>query len=66
MVTGESHYVWGVRHRLKVIERPGRAHVEVDGDRLLLYVPEGTDSEPRAKLLAGLAPRAAATRGPCR
>src|SRR5438046_2655300 len=24
MVTGESHYVWGVRHRLKVIERPGR------------------------------------------
>ena len=27
MVTGESHYVWGVRHRLKVIERPGRAHV---------------------------------------
>ncbi len=45
MVTGESHYVWGVRHRLKVIERPGRAHVEIDGDRLLLYVPEGTDSE---------------------
>ena len=27
MVTGESHYVWGVRHRLKVIERPGRAHM---------------------------------------
>src|SRR5215212_618492 len=21
MVTGESHYVWGLRHRLKVIER---------------------------------------------
>jgi len=32
MVTGESHYVWGSRLRLKVIERPGRAHVEVDGD----------------------------------
>ena len=51
MVTGESHYVWGVRHRLRVIERPGRAHVEVDGDRLLLYVPEGTDAETRAKVL---------------
>src|SRR5215207_229393 len=39
MVTGESHYVWGMRHRLKVIERPGRGHVEIDGQRLLLYVP---------------------------
>lgn len=51
MVTGESHYVWGERHRLKVIERPGRAHVEVDGDRLLLYVPPDTDTEMRLKLL---------------
>jgi predicted metal-dependent hydrolase len=51
MVTGESHYVWGARHRLKVIERPGRAHVEVDDDRLLMYVPEGTDTDARVKLL---------------
>lgn len=51
MVTGESHYVWGTRHRLKVIQRPGRAHVEVDGDRLLMYVPEGTDTDARVKLL---------------
>jgi predicted metal-dependent hydrolase len=51
MVTGESHYVWGIRHRLKVIERPGRAHVEVDGQRLLLYVPEDTDTDTRLKLL---------------
>jgi predicted metal-dependent hydrolase len=51
MVTGESHYVWGERHRLKVIERPGRAHVEVDGDRLLLYVPADTDTETRLKLM---------------
>jgi predicted metal-dependent hydrolase len=50
MVTGESHYVWGIRHRLKVIERPGRAHVEM-GQRLLLYVPEGTDTDTRLKLL---------------
>jgi predicted metal-dependent hydrolase len=51
MTTGESHYVWGVRHRLKVVERPGRPHVEVDGDRLLMYVPAGFDSEARLKLL---------------
>jgi predicted metal-dependent hydrolase len=51
MVTGESHYVWGTRTRLKIIERPGRAHVEVDGDRLLMYVPAGTDTDLRAKLL---------------
>lgn len=38
MVTGESHYVWGVRRRMKVVERPGRAHFELDGERLLLYV----------------------------
>ncbi len=51
MVTGESHYVWGSRYRLKVIERHGRAHVELDRDRLLLYVPEGTDAEHRHVLL---------------
>src|SRR6476660_4693312 len=30
MVTGESHFVWGVRHRLRVIERLGRPQVEID------------------------------------
>jgi predicted metal-dependent hydrolase len=48
MVTGESHYVWGSRLRLRVIERPGRAHVEVDRDRLL---PEGSDQEARTDAL---------------
>jgi predicted metal-dependent hydrolase len=51
MVSGESHYVWGRRHRLKIIERPGRAHVEVDGDRLLMYAPEGMVTDARIKLL---------------
>jgi predicted metal-dependent hydrolase len=51
MVTGESHYLWGVRMRLKVIERPGRSHVEVDGDRLLMYVPSSTNTETRVRLL---------------
>jgi len=52
MITGESHFLWGVRYRLKVIERPGRAHVETDGDRLRLYIPSGLDSEARRELLA--------------
>lgn len=51
MVTGESHYVWGIRLRLKVVERPGRPHVEVDGERLILYVPIDTDQETRATIL---------------
>jgi predicted metal-dependent hydrolase len=51
MVTGETHYVWGSRYRLKVIERQGRAHVELDGERLLLYVPEGIGAEKRRALL---------------
>ena len=51
MVTGESHYVWGSRLRLRVIERPGRPHVEVDHDHLLLYVPEGMDQEARTRVL---------------
>lgn len=51
MVTGESHHVWGTRYRLKVIERPGRAHIEIDGDRLVLYTPEGSAAEQRRELL---------------
>jgi predicted metal-dependent hydrolase len=51
MLTGESHYVWGARHRLKVVERPGRAHVEADRDHLLLYVPEGTNTDARLRVL---------------
>jgi predicted metal-dependent hydrolase len=51
MVTGESHYVWGVRHRLTVVERPGRPRVGLAGERLLLHVPESTDSAARLKLL---------------
>jgi hypothetical protein len=41
----------GTRHRLMVIERPGRPHFELDGHRLLLYVSPGTPSERRRQLL---------------
>lgn len=51
MVTGESHYVWGVRRRLNVVERPGRAHFEIDGERLVFYVPADTSAEKRRAYL---------------
>lgn len=51
MTAGESHYVWGVRRRLRVIERPGRAHIEPDGDRLRLYVPAEASSWQRRQVL---------------
>lgn len=51
MMSGESHYVWGVRRRLRVVERPGPAHVELAPGQLLLYVAEGVDSATRLKLL---------------
>jgi predicted metal-dependent hydrolase len=51
MTSGETHHVWGSPLRLRVIERPGRAHIETDHDRLLLYVPAGTDHEARRRLL---------------
>lgn len=51
MITGESHYVWGLRYRLKVIERPGRSHVEIEGSRLLLYTPADSTPELRRDLL---------------
>jgi predicted metal-dependent hydrolase len=51
MVSGESHYVWGRRLRLRVVERPGAAHVEVDGERLLLYMPKGSDQAARTTVL---------------
>ncbi|PZS17613.1 MAG: metal-dependent hydrolase [Pseudonocardiales bacterium] len=53
MITGESHYVWGMRRRLKVVERPGRAHLELEGERLVLYVPTGAVSDKRRELLDG-------------
>ncbi|MGY0390584.1 M48 family metallopeptidase [Nocardioides sp. WG-D5] len=51
LVAGESHYVWGVRRRLKIVERPGRIHFEIDGDRLVLYTPADVDTESKRAAL---------------
>ncbi len=49
LVSGESHYLWGVRYRLRVVERPGRTRVEFDGHHLTLLTDPG-DSEERRRL----------------
>lgn len=51
MVTGETHHVWGVRHRLTVVERAGKREVAVRGSRLVLSVPKGTDAATRRRVL---------------
>lgn len=52
MLSGESHYIWGRRHRLEAIERPGRPEVEVpDRHTLRLFVPPGAPVEKRARVL---------------
>lgn len=51
MVTGESHYVWGKRYRLRVVTG-GTPGVEIaDRGTLLLTVPAGADREERANIL---------------
>jgi hypothetical protein len=51
MLTGESHYVWGERLRLKVVETTGRSHVDILGSKLQLTFPKDADSARRRKLL---------------
>lgn len=51
MVTGESHYLWGERLRLEVIEAPGRSSVSVRGSRLRLSVAPGTTAVQRQQLV---------------
>ncbi|GAA1119785.1 M48 family metallopeptidase [Nesterenkonia jeotgali] len=52
MLTGESHYVWGRRKRLKLVERPGRTHIEIQGDRLVLFVAASVTQDKRREALS--------------
>lgn len=52
MVSGECHYLWGRRHRLDVIERPGRHEVKVSGGKIHLFVNPDTSVENRALVLS--------------
>ncbi|GAP99872.1 putative predicted metal-dependent hydrolase [Leptolyngbya sp. NIES-2104] len=52
MVTGESHYLFGKRYRLEVIERRGRHEVVIKNNSTLqLFVNPGTSTKNRSLVL---------------
>jgi predicted metal-dependent hydrolase len=50
-VERESHYLWGKRHLLTVVESEGPPAIEVKHTRLLLRVEPGTDEKRRQVLV---------------
>jgi len=51
LVTRESHYLWGKRYLLKVVEREGKPSVTLDHRRITLTVRPGSDRAKRAAVL---------------
>lgn len=51
LVTRESHYVWGKRYLLKVVERDDKPSVTLDHRRITLTVRPGADRSKRAAVL---------------
>ena len=51
MVSGECHYLWGKRLRLDLVERGGRASVELAKSRLRMGLPASASVEERLALL---------------
>lgn len=47
----ESHYVWGKRYLLKVVEEGGAAGVELGHSKMILRVRPGTDQEAREAIV---------------
>ena len=52
LVSGESHYLWGKRHRLNVVEQNDCQGVLIRRSRIILNVNAGADFEKRTLLLA--------------
>lgn len=50
-VERESHYLWGRRHLLCIVERHGKPLIKVDHRRISMYLPPDTSLEMRAELL---------------
>ena len=50
-VERESHYLWGRRHLLNVVESEGKAFVALDHKRITLHVRPGSDAAKRADVL---------------
>jgi predicted metal-dependent hydrolase len=51
MVTGESHYTWGIRRRLRVIDKPGKAEFALHKGWLVLAAPDGSSPDDRRRAL---------------
>lgn len=52
MVSGESHYLWGKRYRLSVVEVKGKHIVKIKGNtRIELQVSKNTSTDNKLKLL---------------
>ena len=52
MVNGESHYFWGKRYRLNVIEHDGPARVDIRNKSFMdLYMRPGTDPARREQVI---------------
>lgn len=51
MVTGESHYIWGQRMRLAVVESTGHPRIVIEGRRLQLYAPATADIQSRRRAM---------------
>ncbi len=49
----ESHYLWGERYLLRVVERPGAPEVRVLPKQITLEVHPGSGEKRRAEVLAG-------------
>jgi predicted metal-dependent hydrolase len=49
--SGESHYLWGRRHLLHVVERNGRQGVTLDNRRIALFIKPGGDTARRAHVI---------------
>lgn len=49
----ESHYVWGKRYLLKLVEHDAAPNVHLSHSRLVLHMRPGTDEAARATVLAG-------------
>lgn len=50
-VNRESHFLWGRRYLLNVVERDERPHVKLDHRRITLYVRPGSDIGKRAEIM---------------
>ena len=47
----ESHYLWGKRHLLTVVEREAAPFVELDHDKIVLQIRPGTNEERKRAII---------------